>query len=109
MTNTVTVNGLDGSQARHSGPWRAVLSGWQRLILGLGWALSLVVRAYQLVISPLLGPTCRFYPSCSAYAITALRVHGPFVGLYLIARRLLRCNPWNHGGVDDVPPKKHTH
>jgi uncharacterized protein len=66
--------------------------------------LTLVVRAYQLVLSPLLGPRCRFYPSCSAYAVQALGTHGAVKGSWLAARRLLRCHPWNPGGVDHVPP-----
>jgi putative membrane protein insertion efficiency factor len=66
--------------------------------------LVLPIRAYQLVVSPLLGPRCRFYPSCSAYAVEALRVHGPVRGPWLAARRLLRCHPWNPGGLDPVPP-----
>lgn len=67
-----------------------------------------LVRAYQLLISPLLGPTCKFYPSCSAYAVTALQTRGPLVGLWLTARRLLRCHPWSHGGVDHVPTRHIT-
>lgn len=67
-----------------------------------------MVRAYQLVVSPWLAPRCRYYPSCSAYAVTALRVHGPARGLALAAWRLLRCNPWSLGGVDHVPPRRGT-
>lgn len=63
------------------------------------------VRAYQYLISPLLGPRCRFYPSCSSYAIEALQEHGAVCGSYLAMRRLLRCHPWNPGGVDPVPGK----
>lgn len=66
--------------------------------------LVLLVRAYQLLVSPLLGPTCRFYPSCSSYAVIALRTHGAVRGTWLTVRRLLRCHPWNPGGVDHVPP-----
>ncbi|GAB2678351.1 membrane protein insertion efficiency factor YidD [Thalassiella azotivora] len=65
-----------------------------------------VVRLYQLLVSPLLGPTCRFYPSCSAYAVEALQVHGAVRGSWLAARRLGRCHPWNPGGVDLVPPRE---
>ena len=89
---------------------RSVLgSGWALTMAGLGYLLTLLIRIYQSVISPLLGPSCRFYPSCSSYAVTALQVHGPFVGVYLIGARLIRCNPWNYGGVDDVPPKGWRH
>ncbi|GAA3670281.1 hypothetical protein GCM10022237_32610 [Nocardioides ginsengisoli] len=72
------------------------------------WLLIGLVRGYQLVISPLLGPTCRYYPSCSAYALEALRVHGAIKGTWLAVRRLLRCHPWAPGGVDHVPPR-HRH
>lgn len=65
--------------------------------------LVLVVRVYQLVVSPLLGPTCRYYPSCSAYCVQALTRHGVLWGTWLTVRRLLRCHPWTSGGVDDVP------
>ncbi|MFD2840617.1 membrane protein insertion efficiency factor YidD [Populibacterium corticicola] len=65
-----------------------------------------LIRLYQRYISPLSGPRCRFYPSCSRYAVEALEIHGVFKGTGLAAWRLLRCNPWNLGGVDDVPPKK---
>ncbi len=66
--------------------------------------LVLPIRAYQVVVSPLLGPRCRFYPSCSAYAVESLRTHGPGRGTLLAGRRLLRCHPWNPGGLDPVPP-----
>lgn len=74
----------------------------------LRWPVLLLVgavRAYQLVVSPWLGPTCRFYPSCSAYAVDALRGHGAVRGTWLAVRRLLRCHPWNPGGIDPVPPR----
>lgn len=63
----------------------------------------LFVRGYQLLISPLLPQSCRFYPSCSTYAITAIQRFGPVRGGWLAARRLGRCHPWNPGGVDHVP------
>jgi len=66
-------------------------------------ALVLLVRAWQLVVSPWYPPVCRFYPSCSAYAVQALGEHGALRGSRLTARRLLRCHPWNPGGVDHVP------
>jgi putative membrane protein insertion efficiency factor len=71
---------------------------------GLTW----LVRGYQLVLSPLLGPRCRFYPSCSSYAVQALTTHGALKGTWLAGRRLLRCHPWNPGGVDHVPPAGHS-
>lgn len=63
-----------------------------------------LLRGYQLLLSPLLGQKCRFYPTCSNYAIQALRVHGAARGSLLAARRVCRCHPWNPGGVDFVPP-----
>jgi putative membrane protein insertion efficiency factor len=63
------------------------------------------IRWYQRWISPAFPPTCRFYPSCSAYAVRALEIHGPVIGLYLAIRRLVRCHPWTPGGIDQVPPK----
>jgi uncharacterized protein len=68
--------------------------------------LLLVVHVYRKVISPLLPPSCRFYPSCSAYAVEALRTHGAFRGGWLTLRRLLRCGPWHPGGLDPVPPPR---
>jgi putative membrane protein insertion efficiency factor len=59
--------------------------------------------AYRKVVSPLYGPVCRFYPSCSAYALEAVTVHGFLRGMWLASWRLVRCNPWNDGGVDHVP------
>jgi putative membrane protein insertion efficiency factor len=71
--------------------------------------LTLLLRFYQLAISPLIGPRCRFYPSCSNYALEALRVHGAARGGWLAARRVCRCHPWNAGGLDPVPAKNTTH
>jgi len=62
-----------------------------------------IIRLYRLFISPLLGQTCRFSPSCSNYAIEALQVHGVFRGSWLAARRISRCHPLNEGGYDPVP------
>jgi uncharacterized protein len=67
--------------------------------------LVVVVRAYQLVLSPVLGPRCKYYPSCSNYAIEALRVHGALRGVGLATWRVLRCNPFSNGGLDPVPPR----
>jgi uncharacterized protein len=66
-------------------------------------ALVLLVRLYQRLISPLLPPACRFYPSCSAYAVTALQRHGALRGSWLTIRRLSRCHPFHPGGIDPVP------
>lgn len=62
-----------------------------------------LIRGYQTFISPLTPPTCRYYPSCSAYAVTSLERFGPVRGTWMAARRLGRCHPWAPGGVDHVP------
>lgn len=71
-----------------------------------------LLRAHQLLLSPLIGPTCRFAPSCSEYAREALLAHGPLRGTWLSARRLFRCHPWHPGGFDPVPaieaPRDHA-
>lgn len=66
-----------------------------------------LIRAYRYILSPWIGQHCRFYPSCSHYAIEALETHGPAKGLYLTLRRLLRCHPWHPGGADPVPHACH--
>jgi putative membrane protein insertion efficiency factor len=66
-------------------------------------AVVALLRLWQLVVSPLYGPTCRFYPSCSNYALEAVDRHGLVRGGWLTVRRLGRCHPWNPGGVDPVP------
>lgn len=63
-----------------------------------------LVRIYQRLLSPLLGPRCRFHPSCSCYAVEALERHGAARGSWLAARRIARCHPLNEGGFDPVPP-----
>ena len=73
------------------------------LMHGLGWLLIQPIRFYQRYISPLTPPTCRFTPTCSNYAIQAIRKHGPFKGLALAVWRILRCNPWGGSGYDPVP------
>lgn len=78
---------------------RRVASTVRRLLL-------LLIRAYQLGISPLLGARCRFYPSCSCYMHTAIVEHGVLRGTWLGARRILRCHPLHPGGYDPVPDKR---
>ncbi|MBA2472414.1 MAG: membrane protein insertion efficiency factor YidD [Pseudonocardiales bacterium] len=68
--------------------------------------LVVILRFYRQWISPALPPSCRFFPSCSAYAIEALTVHGMLRGSWLTVRRVLRCGPWHPGGVDPVPPTR---
>lgn len=72
----------------------------------VAWLLMLPIKAYRIVLSPLLGPQCRFMPSCSAYALEALRMHGALRGSWLAVRRIGRCHPFNPGGYDPVPPAK---
>lgn len=68
--------------------------------------LSLPILVWRYMISPLLPPSCRYMPSCSAYAMEALQRHGPVIGTGLTVRRLCRCHPWGGFGYDPVPPKR---
>jgi putative membrane protein insertion efficiency factor len=68
--------------------------------------LVVLVRAYQLLVSPLFPNTCKYHPTCSQYALDALRQYGLLRGLVLASWRLLRCNPWSHGGVDRVEDQR---
>jgi uncharacterized protein len=68
-----------------------------------GWLLVGLLTVYRRFISPLLGPRCRFYPSCSAYALEAVQLHGALRGSWLAVRRLSRCHPFHAGGLDPVP------
>ncbi|KAA1426764.1 membrane protein insertion efficiency factor YidD [Nocardioides antri] len=69
------------------------------------WLLVALLRGYRAVISPIYGEVCRYYPSCSAYALEAVRTHGSIKGSWLAVRRVARCHPWAAGGVDHVPPR----
>ena len=71
------------------------------------FVLVYLIRGYQLAISPLLGPRCRFYPSCSHYAREAIETHGAVRGTWLSVKRICRCHPLYDGGFDPVP--RHTH
>lgn len=84
--------------ASTSGPSRR----GQRIVIAL---LIAPIKSYQWVISPLLGQRCRFWPSCSQYAIDALRLHGPLKGGWLTIKRLARCHPFCKGGIDPVPER----
>ncbi len=75
-----------------------------RLILT--WILLTPIYMYKYVISPVLPASCRYTPTCSQYAVEALKIHGPFKGFILAAWRILRCNPWGGHGYDPVPPRK---
>ena len=73
------------------------------LLAPLTWLLIALIRFYQRFISPGLPPSCRFVPSCSQYALVAVQRYGALRGVWLGARRLVRCHPWHPGGVDPVP------
>jgi len=68
----------------------------------IGSLFGATIRAYQILVRPILPPACRFHPTCSDYAIEAVRRRGPVAGLLLAARRILRCHPWNAGGYDPL-------
>ena len=74
----------------------------KRLLLGL-------IAGYRYLLSPLLGPSCRFYPTCSVYAGEAIETHGALKGSWLAVKRILKCHPWHPGGVDPVPPAEPRH
>lgn len=98
-----TVAGGDGevSSSAHSTHGPSVVMPTTRI----GRVVAGPIVAYRRWISPALPPTCRYYPSCSEYALTAVAVHGPVRGIGLAVRRLLRCHPFHPGGVDHVPPR----
>ena len=79
------------------------MSGGRTIGRVLAYPLIVLIKGYQQLISPLTPPSCRYYPSCSAYALRAVEVHGAIKGSWLAGRRLLRCHPWTPGGYDPVP------
>lgn len=82
---------------------RFLLVRW--ISAGITFLLIIPVKLYQWLISPMLPGTCRYVPTCSSYAIEALKVHGPVKGLLMGTRRILSCHPWGGHGHDPVPPK----
>ncbi len=80
--------------------WRQFTRGFKRL---LALPFLLLVRVYQLCISPLIPPSCRYTPSCSQYSIEALKKYGAVKGLWLTVKRIARCHPWGGSGYDPVP------
>jgi hypothetical protein len=93
MTDQTTPDGDATRDVSPSGPWRRLL------VL----PLIALLRIYKYLISPMLGPRCRFVPSCSDYAVEALQRHGPLRGGWLALRRVSRCHPWGGSGYDPVP------
>ena len=86
----------------------AVVWVWDHSIgFVLTWLLIGVMGLYRLTVSPILPPTCRFHPSCSAYGLDSVRTHRAVKGSLLTGWRLLRCNPWSKGGIDPVPVRGH--
>ena len=75
----------------------------QGLRKAASWPFVMLIRFYQVCISPLKPPSCRFTPTCFQYGLQAFRKHGPIKGLYLTVRRILRCHPWGGSGYDPVP------
>lgn len=77
---------------------------WRKVLI---FPFLVLIKAYQWILSPLLGPSCRFQPTCSHYAFQALKIHGVLKGLYLSIIRVSKCHPWGDSGYDPVPkPKK---
>ncbi|HEY9826916.1 MAG TPA: membrane protein insertion efficiency factor YidD [Stenomitos sp.] len=76
------------------------MNSLQVILLGL-------IHAYRRLVSPLLPPSCRYQPTCSAYALDAIRQHGAIAGSWLALKRILRCHPWSAGGYDPVPTCSH--
>ncbi len=71
----------------------------------LATPIILIIKLYQIIISPLLGSNCRYQPTCSQYSVQALEQWGIFYGLFLSLKRIVRCHPWGDSGYDPVPPK----
>jgi len=94
---------MKGKKSLTEGIRKCILIRWIRSFLVM--LLAIPIRLYQWIISPYLPKTCRYEPSCSQYAIDALKIHGPFKGLIMGTRRILSCNPWGGQGYDPVPPK----
>lgn len=99
-----TARYLPGAAPSDLRPSAAALRAAGRFLLLLPRnILILLLKGYRAAVSPLYGQVCRFFPSCSAYALEAVTVHGALKGSWLALRRLGRCHPWNDGGVDHVP------
>lgn len=95
-------SGMEHEDTKQKGQPGLFPFGWLRRLFV--FLLIVPVRLYQWIISPWLPKTCRYEPTCSQYAVEALRVHGPVIGLLLGTRRILSCHPWGGHGYDPVPP-----
>lgn len=73
------------------------------VLKALSFIMIIPIKIYQWTLSPLIGRQCRYYPTCSNYAIEAIRKHGPFKGFWLAFKRIISCNPWGGSGYDPVP------
>lgn len=76
---------------------------WRKVLI---FPFVILIKAYQWIISPLLGPSCRFQPTCSHYALEAFKTHGVLRGFYLSLTRISKCHPWGKSGYDPVPKSK---
>ncbi|MFY0674450.1 MAG: membrane protein insertion efficiency factor YidD [Bacteroidia bacterium] len=76
------------------------------LLKPIEWLILVLVKIYQYIISPLFPATCRYTPTCSAYMVKAVKIHGPFTGFWLGIKRIGSCHPWGGHGYDPVPPKR---
>jgi putative membrane protein insertion efficiency factor len=92
-----------GNKTKHMKPLFNPLNQKNIMNKALSFTLLLPIYFYRMCISPLISPSCRFTPTCSLYAIEAIRKHGAFKGIYLAVRRILRCHPWGGSGYDPVP------
>ncbi|GAA2565112.1 hypothetical protein HD598_001499 [Neomicrococcus aestuarii] len=101
-----SVTGAPAQAASSSSPTNPFLTALKWILEIPRLLLMGFLKLYRLIISPTYGDVCGYFPSCSAYALEAVTVHGATRGSWLAARRLLRCNPWGKGGIDMVPPGK---
>jgi len=74
----------------------------------MSYILTAIIRFYQIFISPFIGPRCRYLPTCSDYALEAIRIHGIRRGIILATRRIISCHPWGKHGLDPVPPLRNN-
>ena len=100
-TNDAILDAAPQEFVRPQSLFQAVMTLPQNILIAF-------VKVYRLIVSPLYGNVCRYYPSCSAYGLEAITIHGALRGISLTVARLLRCHPWATGGLDPVPAGKRT-